>query len=60
MGPQEAFDQMEVLLRARLPGWYLALAELPQWDGAMDVQVQKYVGAAQDLVLFLAMFSDFV
>ncbi|MCJ1269147.1 hypothetical protein MMC22_009036 [Lobaria immixta] len=51
MGPQEAFDQMEELLKARLRGWHLALADLPQWGEAIDMQVQKYIGAVQDVVL---------
>ena len=51
MGPQEAFDQMGELLKARLRGWHLALADLPQWGEAIDMQVQKYIGAVQDVVL---------
>ncbi|MCJ1263853.1 hypothetical protein MMC22_003723 [Lobaria immixta] len=51
MGPQEAFDQMGELLKVRLRGWYLALADLPQWGEAIDTQVQKYIEAVQDVVL---------
>lgn len=51
MGPQEAFDQTGELLKARLRDWYLALAELPQWGEDIDTQVQKYIGAVQDVVL---------
>lgn len=51
MGPQEAFDQMGELLKARFREWYLALAELPQWGEAIDTQVQKYISGVQDVVL---------
>ena len=39
MKAQEAFDYMGELLKARFREWYLALADLPQWGEAIDMQV---------------------
>ncbi|KAL8729915.1 MAG: hypothetical protein Q9181_004841 [Wetmoreana brouardii] len=48
--PQEAYDKIDVLLKARYRAWYLAQADLPQWGETIDRQVQKYIRAMQDVV----------
>ena len=48
--PQEAYDKVEMLLKARCRQWYLARADVPQWGETIDKQVQKYIDSMQDLI----------
>lgn len=48
--PQEAYDKIDVLLKARYREWYLAQADLPQWGETIDRQVQHYIRAMQDVI----------
>ncbi|KAL9001677.1 MAG: hypothetical protein Q9188_005352, partial [Gyalolechia gomerana] len=48
--PQDAYDKIDVLLKARYRELYLAQADLPQWGEAIDRQVQKYIQAVQDVI----------
>lgn len=51
LSQEAAYERIGREITRRYREWYLALAELPQWGEAVDVQVQKYVRALQDLVL---------
>ncbi|KAL8788297.1 MAG: hypothetical protein Q9195_007353 [Heterodermia aff. obscurata] len=48
--PQEAYDRIDILYKARCRQWYLAWADVPQWGEAIDKQVQKYIHSMQALV----------
>lgn len=51
LSQEAAYERIGREITRRYQEWYLALAKLPQWGEAIDVQVQKYVRALQDLVL---------
>lgn len=48
---QQAYDQVDKLLRKRYREWYLAHADIPVWGEEVDMQVQLYVKGCQDVVL---------
>lgn len=51
LSQQEAYDQVNALLKKRYRRWYLAHSELPLWGEEVDVQVQLYVKGCQDIIL---------
>ena len=51
LSQQKAYDRVDVLLRERYRWWYLSLSQIPVYGERLDVDVQKYIRACQDVVL---------
>ncbi|KAG6993738.1 hypothetical protein G7Y79_00051g086580 [Physcia stellaris] len=49
LAPQEVYDKLDIMLKARCRQWYLAWADVPQWGETIDQHVQKYIHGLQDL-----------
>ena len=51
LSQQKAYDRVDVLLRERYRWWYLSLSQIPVYGERLDMDVQKYIRACQDVVL---------
>ena len=51
LSQQQAYDQVEILMRKRYHEWYMALAEIPWWGEGVDAQVMLYLEGCQNQVL---------
>lgn len=51
LSQQQAYDQVEILMRKRYTEWYTALAEIPWWGEEVDAQVMLYLEGCQNQVL---------
>lgn len=53
---QEAYNNIQDLLRSCFKAWYLALANLPSWGETTDRDIQRYIKGIEDVIIGLAHF----
>jgi hypothetical protein len=51
MSQQEAYSQIDILLRERIRDGYIALLNIPMIREQVDIETQKYIQACQDIVV---------
>ena len=51
MSQQEAYNQIDILLRKRIRDWYIALSQIPVISEKVDIETQKYIRACEDIVV---------
>nr|QDO73502.1 PeniA [Penicillium griseofulvum] len=51
MTQQEAYNETDKLIQKRLREWHLAVNQLPFYGEALDLQVQKFVQACQEVAV---------
>ena len=51
MSQQEAYNQIDILLRKRIRDWYIALSQIPVISEQVDIETQKYIRACEDIIV---------
>lgn len=51
MTQQEAYNETDKLIQKRLREWHLAVNQLPFYGEVLDLQVQKFVQACQEVAV---------
>jgi hypothetical protein len=51
MTEQQALDHIYPYIKKFYREWYIVLAQIPQWEEVVDLEVQKYIQACQNVVI---------